>query len=370
LSLLIGCSSSPLVRPGGSGGEGGADGSSAAGAAGKGDVEVGSFEIVNVFDQIPQFGLYVGSDPQHYTPPNGVVLWNHGTEYVSKLSELQQSQLGADLAVRVSYWAQCDEYDRLGGVFLLLEPKGRDPQPDDPRIELVRFVTPFSDFMQGALATHVYPDADVSAYASAIADRTQDVWIGIAGGSNPHDGDACTDTNGELRVGVTAEFADVGFNYSVDLVSTQPLAKAHGLVLTAITKTDETAMPVEATFSNGDAPVAGRVTVIVSGHGSAAGGSEYEYTQDTLTLNGAEIGAFSTQIDCAPYAKYSPRGNPGIFRRNKLGNPRNWCPGALVPARSFEATLLPGDNAVSLAVEPAAVPEGSYHATSIAFSAP
>jgi len=66
------------------------------------------------------------------------------------------------------------------------------------------------------------------------------------------------------------------------------------------------------------------------GHGSAAGGDEYENTMDTLDVNGAKVGSFSTAIDCAPYAKYSPDGNPGIFTGNTTGNPRNWCPGAPV----------------------------------------
>ena len=112
------------------------------------------------------------------------------------------------------------------------------------------------------------------------------------------------------------------------------------------------------------------MTVVVSGHGSAAGGDEYKYTQDTVTLNGSEIGSFSTAMECATYAQYSPRGNPGIFKGTKLTNPRNWCPGALVPSHTFEAILTTGDNAVSLGITPSAVPDGSYYSTSIAFSSP
>ena len=365
LTAVVGCSSSPLVA---NAGESGGTGGGQAGAAGAVDAAGAMVTVVNVFDQIPQFGLYADSDPQDYLPPRGVASWSHGTEYVSKLSPRQREQLGSDLAVRVSYWAQCDEYDRLGAVFLLLEPRGREPEPTDPRIELVRFITPFADFRQGALAQHVYPDADVSAYARAIADLAQDVWIGIAGGSNPHAGDACSDDDGTLRPGLTAEFASVGFKYSVDLVSTQPPDDGTSLVLPGISWADGKLVPIDGAFSNDGDAVSGRVTAIVSGHGAAAGGNEYQYTQDTVTLNGIEIGSFSTKIDCAPYAKFSPRGNPGIFKNGPPGNPRNWCPGALVPAHSFEAELAPGDNAVSLAMLPSAVPEGSYYSVSITFS--
>ena len=110
--------------------------------------------------------------------------------------------------------------------------------------------------------------------------------------------------------------------------------------------------------------------MIVSGHGPDAGGDEYEYEQDSVSLNGGGIGNFSTMSDCAPFAAASPDGNPGIFQNNTGGNPRNWCPGALVPSHSFTATLHDGKNDVSLGINPAQVPGGSYYATSITFTSP
>jgi hypothetical protein len=381
-AVAVGCKSTPLDEPelegtagtsgapaSGAGGDGGA-GEETAGASGMGGAGDGPETVVTVFDQIPQFGIYVETDPQDYTPPEGVVMWSHGTEFVTKLSAQQKSQLGADLAARVTYFAQCDEYDRLGGLFFVVEPKGREPDPADPRIELVRFITPFSDYKQGALSTHVYPDADISAYAPALADPSQDVWLGIAGGSNPYNGDACTDTDGNLRSGVTADFAVVGFKYSVELVSTQPLGDRASVTLHGAGKADETMLPVARTFSHEGDEVSGHITVIVSGHGSAAGGNEYKSTQDTVTLDGVELGSFDTHIDCASFARFSPRGNPGIFKGNQTTNPRNWCPGALVPSHTFPATLTPGEHVIGLAVTPSTMPEGSYYSTSIAFSAP
>ncbi|MCE9576554.1 MAG: hypothetical protein K8W52_25620 [Deltaproteobacteria bacterium] len=317
-----------------------------------------------VFDQIPQFGIYVSTDPANYTPPSGVVMWTHGTEFVTKLTPEQRAQIGDQLAARITYHAQCDNYDRLGGLFFLVEPVGATPQPTDPRVELVRFITPFSDYRRGPLATLTYPDADISAYAHTLADPAHDVWIGIAGGSNPYDGDPCHAT------GQPADFSAIGFKYSVDLVSKGELGAGASLTLGAIGGVAATAVPVTGTFTNPGATVSGHVTVIVSGHGSAAGGDEYQYTQDTVTVNGQEIGAFSTMIDCAPYAALSPDGNPGIFTHNTTNNPRNWCPGALVPSHTFAATLPAGASTVSLGITPSAVPEGSYYSTSITFGAP
>jgi hypothetical protein len=317
-----------------------------------------------VFDQIPQFGIYVFADPVGYTPPDGVQMWSFGTEWAVKLTAEQQRQIGGDVAARITYHAQCDNYDRLGGLFLVVKPKGEAAAVTDARTELVRFITPFSDYRRGALATHVYPDADLSPYASVLADDSHDVWIGIAGGSNPYDGDPCT------GAGVSPELAAVGFRYSVAFVSTRPLVSGAVRTLAGVAAPMATAVPVEGHSSNPGEPVTGHVTVIVSGHGSAAGGDEYEWTQDSLSVNGEVVGSFSTMIDCAPYAPASPDGNPGIFQGNLGGNPRNWCPGALVPSHSFPVTLKAGDNVVSLVIAPAAVPEGSYYATSIHFSAP
>jgi hypothetical protein len=210
----------------------------------------------------------------------------------------------------------------------------------------------------------VFPAADVSAYASTLAGAPQDMWIGIGGGSNPYDGDPCTNAN------VTPEFRAIGYKFSLELVSTKPLSSAAGITITALNYLQATSIPITGTLANPGADIAGRVSVIVSGHGSASGGGEYRYTQDTLSVSGMQIGSFSTQVDCAAYEQWSPDGNPGIFRNNNSSNPRNWCPGALVPARTFPLTLRSGNQSVSLAVSPAQVPSGSYYATSISFTSP
>ncbi|HET6334842.1 MAG TPA: peptide-N-glycosidase F-related protein [Polyangiales bacterium] len=128
-------------------------------------------------------------------------------------------------------------------------------------------------------------------------------------------------------------------------------------------------IPIDGMFT-ASSELKGRVSVIVSGHGAEAGGDEYLSTADIVSVNGKEVGSFDTAIDCAPFAKFSPDGNPGIFRNNGSGDPRNWCPGALVAPHTFDATLMPGMNTVRLDVSPSQVPSGSYYATSISFSAP
>jgi hypothetical protein len=340
----------------------GASGASGRGGAGGGTSD-GAEVTLKVFDQIPQFGIYGTRNPS-YMPPAGVLMWSYGTVFLAELDATQKAALRAELAVRLTYHAQCDNYDRLGSLFFIAAPSGKVPEPSDPRIEIVRYITPFSDHTQGTLATYAYPDADVSAYASTLADTSKDVWIGITSGANPYDGDPCTDAD------VTPDFREVGYKFTVELVSKGAALSGPGTTLSARSYSAEKKAPIVALFENPGGALTGRVTVIVSGHGSDAGGDEYMNTHDTLTLDGAELGSFETEIDCAPYAEFSPDGNPGIFRANLGGNPRNWCPGALVTTHSFPASLKAGESTVSLAVSPDDLPSGSYYATTINFTSP
>ena len=341
---------SPIRKPDGTGGSGGSGGGTPATFA--------------LFDQIPQFGMYVMMEP-NYTPPAGVSMWSFGTVFLTKLTPAQKGMIGSDLMARVTFHAQCDNYDRLGGLFFIVLPLGQAPTADDQRTELARFVTPYSNYTRGALATYAFPPADISTFANVFADPSRDVWIGIAGGSNPYTG------AGDPCPTVAPEFKAVGFKYSLELVSTQPLASSSSTILTALYNVQATSVPVTGTFTNNSGgSLSGRVTVIVTGHGPAAGGNEYTNTQDTVTLNGTPIGSFHTMVDCAPYAPYSPDGNPGIFRNNTTSNPRNWCPGELIPPRSFPATLNAGSNSITLGITPSTGPAGSYYPTSFSFSSP
>lgn len=339
---------------------GGAAGTSAGGSGAGGTSGTSTLKI---FEQIPQFGIYATRDPK-YTPPAGVLMWSYGTVFLVKLSEPQKAAIRAKLSVRLTYHAQCDNYDRIGSLFFLTAASGQMPAVKDQRVELVRYITPFSDYMRGALATYVYPEADISAYASTLADASKDVWVGIVSGANPYDGDPCTNAQ------VTPEFREVGYKFSVEFLSSGAAVPAVGTTLAALSHSSQKKVPIAAAFDNSGEVLDGRITVIISGHGSDSGGVEYSNTRHTVLLGGTEIGSFETKIDCASYEKYSPDGNPGIFRSNTSTNPRNWCPGALVPAHTFPAMLKSGMNDVSIKSSKTDVPSGSFYATTINFTAP
>ena len=348
------------IGRGGAGGTGSGGATTGIGGSG-GAPQPSTFKI---FDQIPQFGIYATSNPKNYAPPDGMLMWSFGTLIVTKLSDADKARILSKLAIRLTYHAQCDNYDRLGSLFFIVKSPGQPPVEKDPRIEIVRYITPFSDYTRGTLATYVYPDADVSAYASTLADTSKDVWLGIASGANPYDGDPCT------NAGVTPEFRQVGYKFSVELVSSGAPSSGSAVILSAKSYESETSLPINGTLENPGDALTGNVTVIVSGHGSDAGGCEYMNTDDTVRVNDAQVGAFSTKVDCATLERYSPDGNPGIFRNNNTTNPRNWCPGAIVASHTYPVTLKSGSNTVMLSISPSKVPSGSYYPTTINFTSP
>lgn len=326
-------------------------------------VPAGAPGTFKLFDKIPQFGMYATTEP-NYTPPPGVLMWSLGTLFATKITPAQKAMIGSDLKARITYHAQCDNYDRIGGLFYVVVPAGQTPSPSDTRTELVRIITPFSSYARGALATYTFPLADISTYARALADPSKDVWVVIGGGSNPYNNDPC------VRANRPADFRAVGYRYSLEFVSTKPLTPGPSTTLTGLYNVAAKATPITATLIAPEGGLTGRVSVIVSGHGAEAGGNEYMHTQDTVSVNGKQVGSFSTKVDCAALQRFSPEGNPGIFRNNNTSNPRNWCPGSLVTVRSFPATLVAGKNTVTLGITPGRVPSGSYYATSISFTSP
>lgn len=296
--------------------------------------------VVQVFDQIPQFGIYRSTDPSWYTPPAGVLMWSHGTEYARKLSATEKVQLGADLALRITYHGQCDEYDRFASVFFISTPIGVTPSVSTPRVTLVDFISPFSNAWQGAYSTRVYPNAAIWPYLDAMNDPNRDIWVGISGGSNPQYGsDACQ------QRGITdPTIAEVGFKYSLSLVSTQPAGAAGDRdVISLLSRSEEKDDAITTAPANTTAQLnLATLAINIAGYGADPGGQEYAKSNITIYRNGLTLAMFNTGVDCAALAVYSPRGNPGIFQNNLTTNPRSWCPGGVIQTRYYDLGAVNG----------------------------
>jgi len=296
-------------------------------------------QTLSVFDQIPQYGIYRSTDPA-YTPPPGVLMWNHGTEYARKLTSTEKAQLGDDLALRITYHGQCDEYDRFASIFYISMPVGQAPVSTTPRVTLVDYISPFSNAWQGAYSNRTYPNQSIWPYLDALTDPNRDVWVGISGGSNPQYGnDACQ------QRGITdPAIAEVGFKYSLSLVWSQARGTAGDRdVISLLSRSEErddniTTSPVNTTSQLDLATLA----ISIAGYGADSGGQEYAKANISIYRNGALLTTFNDGVDCAQYAVYSPRGNQGIFANNTTTNPRSWCPGALIQTRYYDLGAVNG----------------------------
>ena len=299
---------------------------------------------IAVFDRIPMYGIYTSTDPAGYTPPSGVLMWNRGTEFARKLSDTEKALIGDDLRARVTYHAQCDNYDRIGTVFYISMPKGQAPTATTPRVTLQDFITPFSDYWQGTKATYVYNDGDLSSYADAMSDPDRDIWVGIGSGSNPYGGDPC-----DSHSGLSTDFKAVGFTYSLDLVSSQTQTVLDRHIDTMLSGSNQTTSQVNAsTTTQSVAHGSGDIALVIGAYGSSSGGEEYSNTTVTVSVNGSQVGSLNTAVNCADLAQYSPDGNPGIFQNNTTRNPRNWCPGGIIATHYFPLSNLAAGQNVSV----------------------
>jgi len=329
-------------------------------------------QTFNVLPKVPQFSLWNDNPQPGYTLPDGQIMFPHRITMV-KLTDAQKLMIGSDLKASVTYYGGCDEFDRIGELVYLSKPKGVAPVPTkitadisknipndisaDIPVELGRFITPFSDAWQGAKATSTFPAADLSLYAAALADSTQDVWVGVGGGGNPGYGDgpgtydpcdAKNHTKGPNDNPLTALDKATGFSYSLDFKSTKPISDAvaytpYNLHTSVSTSTFPLTGSIPVSFIS-TGKIKGKLAVILSGH------SEEEFTNHTYSVlvNGTEVGTFATQMNCSPYAPSQGKFAMSWTMSNQaLRN--NWCPGSLVPAPFFDVDI-PGDKPVEIVV--------------------
>jgi len=323
--------------------------------------------VTNVLPLSPQFGIYASSEPANYTPPSGVVvlLGNQTWYTLTKLSAAQKQNLGSDLKAEVNYSGGCDSYDRIESVVYLTKSPGVQPTTADlpSAIEMARFMSPFNYYDQSA-PTYVYPLMNVSAYAPFLTSTTEDVWVGIAGGSNPtfppSEGyQLCWNSSNQPSTNIPlttfpsnvteAQAPYVGFSFGLNFVSSQPAgtpASNTAVIATLSAPTVPSSGPtlsIAGTLNvpspgGGATTVTGTLNVIVSSHGTD---SEYGFnTGNTLLVNGAQVGSsFSTQADCAVFANSSINPLNTSLEGNTTGsspsNPRNWCPAT--PVRTTAA---------------------------------
>lgn len=264
--------------------------------------------------------------------------------------------LADDLTLNVTIGALCDNYDRMGTLYLAFVPKGnaRYKYEETGRIEIARLVTPFMN--KNVSPSEVPYSFDIPNVANIIRDReirtNYDLWLEFELFGVPYSANTqvagCHDRNDVFEGTVDFEFTSSGSetpsdgNVLVPVYVKAPdemgninLNNYNELAtdtLGVTTRTFEFEIPEDVADS--------KIYLILTNHGAASGGEEYVRRLHHVYYDG-EIKLSYTPggVSCEPYRKYNTQPN-GIYSTSRSESfwktQSNWCPGQAVPIREIE----------------------------------
>ncbi|AZA51667.1 T9SS C-terminal target domain-containing protein [Chryseobacterium sp. G0201] len=310
--------------------------------------------MVNVISQAVYYDGYAAtvSNPV----PSGLIRLGN-TRYARKLTDAELNSFKAKIAMRVSIGALCDNYDRLGEVFLALVPKNQSTYTIDDvnvkRMEVGRYITPFMN--KNRTPTEVPYTYDLSNLYSVFHDsalrNTYDMYMELDVFGVPYAAQTqVTGCSGRIDVfsgSLTFFSTDVGAtptNYN----SLTPL-----LSYTRINNYNSTDVPGETVrivnFNLPNPVTNARFFVISTPHGANSGGEEYVRRQNYTYVDDVQVLTYTPGgISCEPFRVYNTQGNgiygttPKTFADWTSWN--NWCPGNSVPIRGFVLPTMTAGN--------------------------
>ncbi|MDH6250488.1 hypothetical protein M2347_000215 [Chryseobacterium sp. H1D6B] len=302
--------------------------------------------MVNVISQAVYYDGYAATvaDP---VPPGLIRLSN--TRYARKLTDSELDSFKAKIAMRVTIGALCDNYDRLGSVYLAMIPKNQPTYTindvNAKRIEVGRYITPFMN--KNRSPTEVPYTYDLSNLYNVFHDTglrsTYDMYMELDVFGVPYAAQTqVTGCSGRIDV-----FSGTLTFFSTNTGAAAP-ADSNNLVpilsysrLNNYNSTDVTGETVRLVNFNLPSPVTNaRFYVISTPHGANSGGEEYVRRQNYTYIDDVQVLTYTPGgISCEPYRVYNTQGN-GIYGTSPKTTPEwtswnNWCPGNSVPIRGF-----------------------------------
>lgn len=310
---------------------------------------------IPIYSDVLFYDGYAGivSNP---TAPDVVRLRND--LFTKKLTPAILAQVGTTLSLSISISAACDNYDRIGNINLALVPKGAtsyDPSTTE-RLELGRFITPF---MNKNVAPNLVPYTfSVDNVAKILKDTNlnlqYDFWIefelfgvpyaantqivGCAGRSDVFFGTLNFLTN--VNATTTNNTFLLPLNFKKNLNNYEVGASdALGTTVRTIN------FNVPSTITNS------KFYYITSNHGSNNGGEEYIRRTHQIFYDSSSNPSATYipgETTCEPYRIYNTQGN-GIYGSSPMTAAdwqsfSNWCPGAVIPIRTLNTSIIPGGN--------------------------
>lgn len=298
--------------------------------------------------------------------PAGVTRINNAT-YTTKLSTEMLSNLSlGQLDMKVTVGALCDNYDRLGHVYLAFVPKGATSynQNEVDRIEIGRIITPFMN--KNNNPKEVSYDFKVDNVAELFKDSNllsqYDIWAELEIFGVPYAANTqvagCAGRNDvfEGTLAFTTSNATETYTHPHFIL---PLSVRQDLNnYNATDVPGQTTRIINFTLNQ---PIENAVLyLITSNHGANAGGEEYERREHFVYLNDQLIYNYIPGgKSCEPWRQFNTQGN-GIYGSTPKTTRQwldfnNWCPGDKIPNREVVLGNLPvGNHTIKLDV-PSAV---------------
>jgi Predicted ATPase (AAA+ superfamily) len=282
-------------------------------------------------------------------PVPGNVLRHSTSLYAVKLTEDQLNSFGDEINMYVVINPACDNYDRLGHVFLSFVPKGQETyKPEEVmRIEVSRYITPFMD--KNKKPDHVPYVFDVSYLKDVFHDKAlrnkYDFWFELNAFGVPY--------AANKQIQGCEERSDT-FWGSLYFETFRPLKKPAKkmLLLPLFTNakfnnynenaTDVLGKTVRTREFEIDKNLkSAKLVLITSNHGANRGGEEYIRRMHYVTFNGDSVLTYKPgRVSCEPFRERNTQSN-GIYGKEVKTDERwqsfsNWCPGDVIDTRIID----------------------------------
>ncbi|WP_312390264.1 peptide-N-glycosidase F-related protein [Chryseobacterium sp.] len=308
-------------------------------------------------DLMSQATYYDGYAATVSTPvPSGLIRLGN-TRYARKLTDAELNSFKAKIAMRVTIGALCDNYDRLGEVFLALVPKNQATytmnDTNVKRIEVARYITPFMNKNRSPLEVpYTYNLSNLySIFHDSSLRSTYDMYMELDVFGVPYAANTqvsgCSGRNDVFSGSLSFFSTDTGAT-ATDYNNLTPL-----LSYSRVNNYDSTDVTGETvrlvTFNLPAAVTDANFSLISTPHGANSGGEEYIRRQNYTYIDDVQVLTYTPGgISCEPYRVYNTQGNgiygtvPKSFANWTSWN--NWCPGNSVPIRGFTIANLTAGN--------------------------
>ncbi|SMC37514.1 peptide-N-glycosidase F-related protein [Moheibacter sediminis] len=321
-----------------------------------------------IYDEIVFYDGYAGTVDEPV--PSGVTRINNAT-YTTKLSNTLVQNLSAGaLTMDVKIGALCDNYDRLGHIYLAFVPKGATTytQSEVDRIEIARIITPFmnKNINPTEVPYHFTLDNVSEIFNDTSLLSQFDIWVELEVFGVPYAAQTqVAGCSGRIDVfkGTLIFNVDEGTETYTHSNFILPLSVRKDLNnYNATDVPGETTRIINFTL---DAPIENAVLyLITSNHGANAGGEEYERRRHYLYLDDELVYEYIPGgKSCEPWRQFNTQGN-GIYGATVKTTRQwldfnNWCPGDVIPNREVNlGNLAAGNHTIKLDVPDAVFVNG------------